>query len=233
MLKDAVNGQWDTTFTTTTRMKQLSVGQDRIYGLLSNDSLALYDVASKTFRDAGAPRTIKYVGAGATGVLYFVETDKRIACNNISDNNAWNKNTLSTVNTHTNYLGVECGEIHCWSYTSRFTQDKPLRSFIGFPREASCVKDINFVEGGVTFIEDGHELKVSTLDTNIAGKTWMVEYSTGDIFFRYGVSPSSMAGERWINVPGMKLLDIAVGKDTVYGVTNDNEFVYFSKYNIL
>ena len=226
VLKNAVDGQWDTSLTTTTGIKQISVGQDKIYGLLSNDSLGKYDKDTKTFVSVGAPRPMKYIGAGSIGTFYYVEMNRKLSCLNIS-RNEYDYNQHTSGSSH--YIAVECGEKHCWLLTN--VDYTPHRYIIIFPRGESCLSGGGFNDGK-TWIPDQHNLLFDSLDTNKAGKTWMIQRSIEDVFYRYGVSSSNMLGEKWINVPGLKLVDVAVGKDTVYGITKENKFVYFGKYNL-
>ena len=61
------------------------------------------------------------------------------------------------------------------------------------------------------------------------GETWAVEKSTGDIYTRFGVNSSGLAGLMWVTMPGVTLVDIAVGRNSVYGVDSIGTLWKFGK----
>ena len=61
------------------------------------------------------------------------------------------------------------------------------------------------------------------------GETWAVEKSTGDIYTRFGANSSGFAGLMWVTMPGVTLVDIAVGRNSVYGVDSIGTLWKFGK----
>ena len=72
-------------------------------------------------------------------------------------------------------------------------------------------------------------LTFRTIDTDKSGMTAAIEKWSDDIYMRFGVTSNSLEGRIWTNLPGFTFKDIAVGKDGIYGLDMNGNFLYFGK----
>ena len=79
---------------------------------------------------------------------------------------------------------------------------------------------LHVYEEGLTFM---------TIDTDRNGMAAGIEKDSGEIFVRFGVISSSLKGQFWTNLPGTTLKDIALGKDAIYGLDMNGDFLHFGK----
>lgn len=71
---------------------------------------------------------------------------------------------------------------------------------------------------------------MATIDTDKSGATAAVERKTGDVYVRLGVNNSMLEGTLWSPLPGVAMVDIAVGRNVIYGITVDGDFVRFGMF---
>ena len=73
-------------------------------------------------------------------------------------------------------------------------------------------------------------LALKTIDTDKSGMTSAIEKVSGDVYVRFGVSNESLGGLMWANLPGAAFKDIALGRNVIYGIDINGNFLHFGKY---
>ena len=76
----------------------------------------------------------------------------------------------------------------------------------------------------------GNDVLLDKIDTDKSGEVWAIEKETNEIYFRFGANTSHLIGLMWANMPGFTGKDVAVGRNTVYAISNGGQMVYFGKY---
>ena len=200
----------------------VGVGNNQsIYGLRKDATPAYiykYNPETKVFASISSTVIASKLGPGSSDVFYIAgNAVQALKCKEAG------ADTFKLVGHGVNYLQFQgtkhtaCGKTLCLSVD----KNHDMRFF----SSETCPIP------GSTF--SASDRKMIIVDLNEANQIWGIEFNTGNVFYRVGITPSNKHGVKWINIPGIRLTGIAVGKMYTYGITKEHRLVYFGKFNAM
>lgn len=180
----------------------MSVGQNKTAILKKTGNVDLKPLRTETFVD---------IAMGSTGVEVYINTT-HVSIHNYSLTCSYSFN--KDVNGLKN---ISCAQRQCWGIDQ---SGSPV-----FMKPPSICP--SHLYGQVPNLIT--EPKFTQIDTNIAGEVLAIERETSDVYYRVHGNSTDMKGSQWVNIPGIKLKSVAVGKDVIYGIDTEGRLVFMSK----
>ena len=120
---------------------------------------------------------------------------------------------------YSNFSSISCAQLQCWGIKANGSA-----AFISINQSNYCswnkpVSHLQSVDEGLVLV---------SIDTDLSGATAAVEQHSGDLYVRFGISNETQVGSMWTNFPGCTFRDIAVGRDVIYGIDTNGDFLQFS-----
>ena len=160
-------------------------------------------------------------GAGADNVFYLIDDTpigSRLLCEHLHAIFTPVADLHSVV--FDNFSSISCANYQCWGVRTNGSS-----VFLSINQSIPCSE---YMSANQLRVHD-EDLTFRTIDTDKSGMTAAIEKWSDDTYVRFGVTNNSLEGRIWTNLPGFTFKDIAVGKDGIYGLDMNGNFLYFGK----